>query len=206
MITGVDRSETAKMMTPTSDIKTVWQAFHQRVQGFIWHKVNNPADADDILQDVFIRISQNLTTVRDSDRLQSWIFQITRNAIIDYYRKVDRQPQFTSEDALETLTGDEDAVVFNREMASCLHPLLDYLPAPYREAVKLTEFEGKTQRSSAQALGISVSGIKSRVQRGRQKLKELLQTCCQIELDIVGNVIEYEMKDTSMCRSCGLTK
>lgn len=193
-------------MTPASDMKTVWQAFHQRLRGFILNKVNNPADADDILQEVFIRISQNLTAVRDSDLLQSWIFQITRNAIIDYYRKVDRQPQFISEDALETLTGDEDLVVFNQEMASCLRPLLNYLPAPYREAVELTEFEGKTQRSSAQELGISVSGMKSRVQRGRQKLKELLQTCCQIELDVVGNVIEYEMKDPSMCRSCGLTE
>lgn len=203
---GVDRGETAKMAIPASDMKTVWQAFHQQLRGFILHKVNNPADADDILQDVFIRISQNLTTVRDSDRLQSWIFQITRNAIIDYYRKADRQPQFISEDALATLAEDEDPIVFNQEMAGCLRPLLDYLPAPYREAVTLTEFEGKTQRSSAQELGISVSGMKSRVQRGRQKLKELLQTCCQIELDVVGNVIEYEIKDVSMCRSCGLTE
>jgi RNA polymerase sigma-70 factor (ECF subfamily) len=194
------------METSASDMKTVWQAFHQRLRGFILHKVNNPADADDILQDVFIRISQNLTTVRESDRLQSWIFQITRNAIIDYYRKADRQPQLISEDALEILAEDEDPVVFNQEMAGCLRPLLDYLPTPYREAVTLTEFEGKTQRSSAQELGISVSGMKSRVQRGRQKLKELLQTCCQIELDVVGNVIEYEIKDVSMCRSCGLTK
>ena len=122
------------MASPTSDVKTLWQEFHQRLRRFILQRVNNPVDADDILQEVFVRIHQHLTTIRDCDRLQSWIFQI------------------------------------------------------------------------AQELGISVSGMKSRVQRGRQKLKQLLQTCCQIELDAVGNAIECEMKDRRMCSSCGLTE
>jgi RNA polymerase sigma-70 factor (ECF subfamily) len=196
----------AKMATHTSDIKTVWQEFHQRLRGFLLQRVKNPADADDILQEVFIRIHQHLTTVRDSDRLQSWIFQITRNAIIDYYRKVNRQPEFTSEAALETLAMDEKPEVFNQQMAGCLRPLLEHLPAPYREAVQLADLEGITQSAIAQKLGISLSGMKSRVQRGRQKLKDLLQTCCQIEMDAMGNAIKYEMKDLSMCRSCGLAE
>jgi RNA polymerase sigma-70 factor, ECF subfamily len=194
------------MATSTSDLKTVWQEFHRRLRGFILQRVHNPADVDDILQEVFVRIYQRLATIRDTDRLQSWIFQIARNVIIDYYRKAARQPKFTSEDALETLTMDDTPEVFNQEMATCLRPLLEHLPAPYREAVQLAELEGITQRAIAQELGISVSGMKSRVQRGRQKLKELLQTCCQIELDAVGNVIEYEIKDMPMCRSCGLVK
>jgi RNA polymerase sigma-70 factor (ECF subfamily) len=194
------------MATSTSDLKTVWQEFHQRLRGFILKRVHNPADVDDILQEVFVRIYQRLTTIRDTDRLQSWIFQIARNAIIDYYRKAARQPKFTSEDALNTLAMDDAQEVFNQEMASCLRPLLEHLPVPYREAVQLAELEGMTQSAIAQELGISVSGMKSRVQRGRQKLKELLQTCCQIELDAVGNVIEYEIKDMPMCRSCGLAK
>jgi RNA polymerase sigma-70 factor (ECF subfamily) len=194
------------MATTANDVKAIWQEFHQRLRGFVLQRVNNPADADDILQEVFVRIHQHLTTVRASDRLQSWIFAITRNAIIDYYRKVERQPGFTSEAALETLAVDEDPEIFNQQMASCLRPLLEHLPEPYREAVHLAELEGMTQAAIAQELGISLSGMKSRVQRGRQKLKDLLQTCCQIEMDATGNVIEYEMKDLPMCRSCGLTK
>jgi RNA polymerase sigma-70 factor, ECF subfamily len=194
------------MAKTTSDVKAIWQAFHQRLQGFVLQRVNNPADADDILQEVFVRIYQRLTTVRESDRLQSWIFAIARNAIIDYYRKVKRQPQFTSEAALETLAMDTDPEVFNPQMASCLRPLLEDLPEPYREAVQLAEMEGMTQAAIAQALGVSVSGIKSRVQRGRQKLKALLQSCCLIQMDAVGNVIDYEIKDLLMCRACGLTK
>ncbi|AKG21571.1 RNA polymerase sigma factor SigZ [Calothrix sp. 336/3] len=194
------------MAATTSDVKAIWQEFHQRLRGFILQRVNNPTDTDDILQEVFVRIYQRLTTVRESDRLQSWVFAIARNAIIDYYRKVDRQPELTSVTALETLAMDEDPEVFNQQMAGCLRPLLEHLPAPYREAVQLAEFEGITQAAIAKELGISLSGMKSRVQRGRQKLKDLLQTCCEIELDAMGNVIEYEMKNLSMCRSCGLTK
>ncbi len=194
------------MAATTSDVKAIWQEFHQRLRGFILQRINNPADADDILQEVFVRIYQRSATIRESDRLQSWIFAITRNAIIDYYRKVDRQPELTSEAALETLAMDEDPEVFNQQMAGCLRPLLEHLPEPYREAVQLAELEGMTQTAIAQELGISVSGMKSRVQRGRQKLKTLLQTCCQIELDATGNVIEYEMKNLSMCRSCGLAE
>ena len=194
------------MAVPTSDVKVVWQAFHQRLHGFILQRVKNSTDADDILQEVFIRIYQRLDTVREMDRLQSWIFQITRYAIIDYYRKADRQPHLISEQALETLVTEEDAIVFNQQMAACLRPLLDHLPDPYREAIQLTELEGMSQVEIAPVLGLSVSGMKSRVQRGRQKLKTLLQSCCQLELDVIGNVVEYEMKDVSMCRSCGLVE
>ncbi|MBW4667333.1 MAG: RNA polymerase sigma factor SigZ [Cyanomargarita calcarea GSE-NOS-MK-12-04C] len=194
------------MVSTTSGVKAVWQEFHQRLRGFITQRVNNPADVDDILQEVFVRIYQRVTTLRDTERLESWIFQITRNAIIDYYRKAYHQPEFTTEDALEVLAIDEDPVVFNQQMAACLRPLLEHLPEPYRKALQLAEFEGRTQKAIAQELGISLSGMKSRVQRGRQKLKELLQTCCQLQMDAVGNVIEYEMKDIPMCRSCGLAE
>jgi RNA polymerase sigma-70 factor, ECF subfamily len=194
------------MATTTSDLKAIWHDFYQRLRGFITQRVNNPADVDDILQEVFVRIYQRLTTVRDSDRLSSWIFQIARNAIIDYYRKAYRQHEFTTEYPLEAQLIDEDPVLFNQQMAACLRPLLEQLPELYREALQLVELEGMTQRIVAEKLGISVSGMKSRVQRGRQKLKELLQTCCQIQMDAMGNVIEYEMKDLSICHSCGLVK
>jgi RNA polymerase sigma-70 factor (ECF subfamily) len=194
------------MATPAGDVNLVWQTFHQRLRGFILQRVHNPTDADDILQEVFVRIYQHLSTVQDADRLQSWIFQITRNAIVDHYRKASRQPEFVPEAALATLMLEDDPVVFNQQMADCLRPLLEYLPRPYREAVQLAELDGLTQGAIAQALGLSVSGIKSRVQRGRQKLKALLKTCCQLELDGQGNVIDYEMKDLSLCRSCGLAE
>lgn len=83
--------------------------------------------------------------MQDTDRLQSWIFQITRNAIFDYYRKASRQPQLVPEAALATLMMEDDSVVFNQQMADCLRPLLEYLPQHYREAVQLVELDGMPQ-------------------------------------------------------------
>lgn len=194
------------MATTTSDLKEIWQAFHQRLRGFIAQRVHNPDDVDDILQEVFLKIYQQLTGVRNTERLGSWIFTIARNAIIDHYRKAYRHREFTTEDSLEPEFIAEDPAVFNQQMAACLHPLLAHLPETYREALQLVEFEGLTRAKVAEELGISLSGMKSRVQRGRQKLKDLLQTCCEIEIDAVGNAIDYEMKNISMCRSCGLAK
>jgi len=195
------------MATMTKDLNAIWREFHQRLHDFIARRVKSSMEADDIFQDVFMRIHQHLTTVQDSERLGSWIFQITRHAIIDHYRKGYRQHELMTDDELEALAVDEeDPMAFNQKMAACLRPLLERLPESYREALQLVELDGLTQQAAARRLGLSVSGMKSRVRRGRHKLKELLQTCCQIEMDSVGNIIEYEMKDLPMCRSCGLAR
>ena len=79
-------------------------------------------------------------------------------------------------------------------------PFVARLPSPYREALTLTEIEGLTQRAAADLLGVSLSGMKSRVQRGREKLRELLEACCRIGLDARGRVIGCEPRDPSSCR------
>lgn len=82
------------------------------------------------------------------------------------------------------------------ELASCLQPMIAGLPDIYRTALTLSEIEGITQREVADRLGISVSGAKSRVQRGREKLRERLLQCCEIETGRNG-IIGYEVRDNS---------
>ena len=95
---------------------------------------------------------------------------------------------------------ERDAVQANRELATCLRPIVERLPEIYREAVVLADLEGITQREVAGRLGLSVSGAKSRVQRGRQAIKAMLQDCCRIQLDAGGRVTGYEVQSSS-CRS-----
>jgi RNA polymerase sigma-70 factor (ECF subfamily) len=165
--------------------------------------VDNPADAEDLLQEVFLRIHQHLSTVRDTGRLIPWIFQLARNVITDYYRAASRrheipgQPLHDGEgDAKEievvpSLLGDEQTS-HQYELAPCLTPLIERLPEHYREAVLLVEMEGLSQRELSARLAVSFSGAKSRVQRGRDKLKDLLLRCCQVELDKRGNITDYQ--------------
>jgi RNA polymerase sigma-70 factor, ECF subfamily len=192
-----------------NEMNDLWQEFHDRLYRFIRQRVRNQSDADDILQDVFLRIHQRLSTVRASDRLVSWMFQIARNAVIDYYRSTAKRREIISNEdvdlRLDELLREKDVTTFNQELAACLQPMLEALPEAYREALELVEMHGVSQRAAAETLGLSLSGAKSRVQRGRQKLKVMLLECCQIQLDTMGNVLDYSSKEAS-CGSGRPTK
>lgn len=179
----------------------IWEQVHKHLRAFILKRVNNDAEADDILQEVFLRVHRHLHRLQDPDRLLSWIFQITRHVIIDHYRSlqkcressvglaVDMEDDTTSPDLPESLPDEVQT-----ELADCLRPMLEKLPLKYREAVSLVELEGLTNQAAASRLEISVPGMKSRVQRGRRHLKEMLDACCVIELDSHGGVADYTLR------------
>ncbi|MBW8036647.1 MAG: RNA polymerase sigma factor SigZ [Planctomycetes bacterium] len=174
----------------------VWKEYHDKLHGFIVSRVNDASAADDILQEVFMRILSRIDTLKDCDKLQSWIYQITRNAIIDHYRGQKKTSELPA-----TLTTAEDGISdgVGKDINNCLIPMIESLPEPYRDAVKLSEIEGKTQKEVAEKEGISLSGAKSRVQRGRAMIKEMMFGCCSFEFDNRGNVIDYERKAGSDC-------
>ena len=195
-----------------SDTQQIWSEFGDRLRAFIARRVDGEADTDDILQDVFLRIHRHAGTVVRSERLVFWLFQVTRNAIADYYRAAGRRrelpvgaPHDLERGAEQTMSRveaiDDDSPETRRELAACLGPMVAQLPLLYRDAVRLVDLEGLTQQKAAARAGISVSGMKSRVQRGRQALKSVLDACCQIELDAGGRVTDYQPRHGA-CGPC----
>jgi RNA polymerase sigma-70 factor, ECF subfamily len=169
----------------------VWKSFSDPLRQFIGKRVSSEFDADDILQDVFIKIHLHISNLHNDQKIHSWIYQITRHTIIDFYRRRKRDSIFT-----QTVVEQEDllfpdSVDAHEELSKCLKGMVNNLPDSYREAIQLTEFQGMTQKEMGQHLGISLSGAKSRVQRARGKLQEMMLTCCQIEFDRRGTVIAY---------------
>jgi len=162
-------------MKPT--VENLWKEFSPKLGRFIRARVADPATAEDILQDVFLKFQSRLDEFHDAAKVQGWLFLVARNAIIDHYRT--RKPTSELPESLpaalpENLTELEELrVAFRR--------IIDGLPKTYREALVLTEFEGLTQEELAKRLGISLSGAKSRVQRGRELLKERLLNACHRE-------------------------
>jgi RNA polymerase sigma-70 factor, ECF subfamily len=193
------------------DTEVLWRELRDRLRAFIARRVENPADVEDLLQEVFLRIHQHLSTVRDTGRLIPWIFQLARNVIMDYYRAAarrheipghplrDREGDPGEPESIASLHSDEQTA-HQYDLAPCLTPLIERLPAHYREAVLLVEVAGLPQRELSERLAVSLSGAKSRVQRGRDKLKELLLRCCQVEFDKRGNIIDYQ-PDAQGCGS-----
>jgi RNA polymerase sigma-70 factor, ECF subfamily len=174
----------------------IWENYRLQLFNYIKRQVSDPHVAKDILQDVFIKAEIHKHEIRDPKRLGSWMFSITRNSITDHFRKGLKEKKL-----IENL--DHTPVVpdhaYNACVARCLNQLIHTLPPPYRDALLKADVEGLQQTALADALGISYSGAKSRVQRARKMLREKLMELYTIETDTYGNVIVCEDKVPCAC-------
>jgi RNA polymerase sigma-70 factor (ECF subfamily) len=171
-----------------------WQDLERRLRPFIARRLSNSADVDDVVQDVFLRMQRGLGGLRDEERFGPWVYQVARSAIIDHHRATAKHRVVAADNLAERAPDDvpEDPGAVEAEVAGYIAPFVGMLPSPYREALTLTELEGLTQKQAADMLGISLSGAKSRVQRGRRLLRQALEDCCHIALDARGRVIGCE--------------
>jgi RNA polymerase sigma-70 factor (ECF subfamily) len=170
-------------MTP--NLESIWDALASQVRSFIRSRVRDPAGAEDLLQDVFFRIHQKLPTLRASERLDAWVWRITRNAIADHFRRLRPTEPLPEETALTPETPADLP-----DLRPCVRQFVNKLEPAYRDALLLTEWQGLTQDQMGTRLGLSPSGAKSRVQRARTQLKKLLLDCCRFEFDRRGHILE----------------
>lgn len=189
-------------MTPTST-HAIWTRLSEDLRRFIRRRV--PADdvADDLLQETFVRVHRNLSGLEDAERLAAWVYQIARNVIHDHFRRAGIDT--VALDGTETAAESKNELAPLRDLARpwCAE-MIEQLPEGYRQAVQLAEIEGLPQQEVAERLGLSLSGAKSRIQRGRKLLKEELEQCCRFEFDRRGNLLDYEPKpERKVCRDCG---
>lgn len=183
------------------DPAALWASFRRPLRGFLVRRVPPGVDADDLVQDVFLRVIQHLGSLRSTDRPEAWLFQIARNALRDSLRARLRRDGRT--DALEVdIPAEADATAdraAEEELAPCLTAMVDRLAEPYRTAVTLTSIQGISQADAARKLGISNSGMKSRVQRGRVQLRQMLVRCCAIAVDVRGGVADFHLREPGAC-------
>jgi RNA polymerase sigma-70 factor (ECF subfamily) len=169
--------------------RQAWGELEARLRPFVARRVASPADVDDVLQNVLLRIQRGIGALRDDERFGPWVYRVARSAIVDHQRAQARRPVVPLE--VEPLAAEDDAADrLEHDLAECVALFVARLPSPYREAVTLTELEGLPQKDAAEMLGISGSGMKSRVQRGRQKIREMFEQCCEVAVDCRGRVID----------------
>ena len=177
----------------------IWELISAKLRNFILKRVSDEQIAEDLLQETFIRIHKKLGDLDDKQRITTWVFQIARNLVIDYYRSKAREATNVADD-LEARTAEEEQNL-NELVAAWLPKMVSKLPESYRDAVELYEFKGIPQQEIADKLGISLSGAKSRIQRGREKLKSMLFECCSFQKDRRGNVIGYVQNNPENCKN-----
>jgi RNA polymerase sigma-70 factor, ECF subfamily len=181
-------------------VSRIWDESRNRIKGFIAKRINREEDVEDVLQNVFIKIQLNISKLNDPEKLYPWVFQTTRNAIIDFYREGKTQLDSIDE-IVNDLAAESEENDVEEEVLSWLEPMIKDLPEIYRNALLLTDIKGLTQKELSEKLDISLSGAKSRVQRGREQLREALTKCCQLEFNQAGKIVEYRPKSDN-CKTC----
>lgn len=190
------------MATPATITEDAWAEFETRLQAYIRRRVT-PSAVDDLVGDVMLRLVQHRDKLEAADNPVAWMLRTASNVVADHYRKRAAEERALAQSATEPPRHEADEPnSAPEEIALCLVPFIQGLPEPYREALMLTEVEGLSQREAAERLGVSVSGMKSRVQRGRSKLKDSLDRCCAFQLDRRGTVLDYKMRQNTCIGDC----
>ncbi len=180
-------------------IEENYNKLNDRLKYFIMQKVNDELTAEDILHDVFLKVHKSIDSLKDDSKLTSWIYQITRNAITDYYRTREITEDISSLNYSAEKVADDDAV---KRIQPAVKRMLLSLPEKYRDALVETEYNGLTQSALAEKLNLSLPAIKSRVQRARKMLKEILLECCHFDFDKFGTIIDFYPHCCNECSSC----
>ena len=174
----------------SSQTEHIWNVCHEPLKQFIRKRVSDQDHVDDILQDVFIKIHTKIDTLKDNSKISSWIYQITRNTIIDFYRSHKNLLKYVDDiESMPVLDDEDDISIPMQEMADGLINVVKTLPEKYADALIAVDFNGQSQKLLSEKLGISRSGARSRVQRARQMLKDNLMRCCHFEFDKYGTII-----------------
>ena len=188
-----------------------WEELHGNLRAFISRRVRNQADVDDLVQRVLLQIVKGLASLRDAERLHAWVYRAARNVIVDYYRSSAGRREVASGGAEDLAAASAETQASSRdderaalqELAGCMTPMIRQLSPAYREAVTLADLEGVNQADAAARAGVSLSAMKSRIQRGRQQLKAVLEDCCRVQLDRRGTIVAYDPRKPNSCGPCG---
>jgi RNA polymerase sigma-70 factor, ECF subfamily len=172
------------------DAGEIYGDFRRSLLAFIRSRVSSGQDAEDILQDVYLKISSNLAKLSDDKKLLPWIYSIARNSIIDYYRQGAKRKRI-SDQILEDLS-EHPAPDSTKGLDLCMTSLISLLPKNYQEIIIDAEIRQVSQKDLALKYGMPYPSMRSRVQRGRAKLKQLFRNCCHIESDHYGHILDVK--------------
>ena len=186
------------------EVGAIYKQFHRELLGYLKSKIRSNEDAEDILQNVFIKISSNIDKLTEEVRLKNWIFTITKNAVIDYYRVNANKKKIAVTEAIDENVFETDDPDTTKGLDQCVGNMISLLPEEYRDIITDSEINGIKQKDLADKYGIAYSSMRSKVQRGRERLKQLFYNCCHIETDKRGNVLEAHGRSdfNEPCKPC----
>jgi RNA polymerase sigma-70 factor (ECF subfamily) len=184
----------------------IYDEYYRPVRRFILNTVRNEWVADDLVQETFIKINNNLETVRDASKLKSWIFRIAYNNCQDFFRSRGKSSSLDNEEIQEIPEETSSPAVpatqkalEQFQMRQCVFGLVNHLPEPLRSVIILSDVDEFSQQEIADIIGITVANVKTRLHRARKKLKGLLEEHCVFEVD-ERNVLTCQPEKTKLAK------
>ena len=167
----------------THDLESAWLAVEATVRGYLHRRLQgDAATADDLAQEVFLRVRRGLGELREVGSLGPWVLRIARSVLIDHLRRM-RPPSALPTEELVAGPGPQDDPEELAALAAYLRHQVDDLPVHEAAALRLVDLDGVPPDCAAQMLGLGLSALKARLRRGRQRLRRAIEACCAIVLD-----------------------
>ena len=162
---------------------TAWRQHQSELKGYLLHRLSDPVLADDLLQDVFLKAMRQGAAFCALENPRAWLFQVARNAVADQFRLAkDYVP------LAEDLTDDEDVTEPVDALVGCMERVLTELPDADGDVIRQCDLQGMTLQRYADARGLTLPAVKSRIQRARQRMRERMILVCQVQFDEAGSV------------------
>ena len=174
------------------EFQVIYDDFHPKILRYL-RSLTDDREAEDLTQEVFVKVSKALENFRGECKLSTWIYRIATNTAIDKMRAVSFELEtelsgFGSSDEIEdkvAWTGEDtlssEQLVMQNEMYQCFMDYVKNLPVNYRTIVVLSELESFTNNEIAEILGLSLDVVKIRLHRGKTKLIQELKNNCKPE-------------------------
>lgn len=186
------------------EVAGIYKQFHLELLNYVKRKVRSREDAEDIVQNVFVKISASIDQLDEDVKIKNWLFTVTRNTIIDYYRVNASKRKLAISEELNDEIAEVEDIDQTKGLDQCMGSMIGLLPEEYRDIIMESEINGIKQKELAEKYGIAYPSMRSKVQRGRERLKQLFYNCCYIQTDKLGNVIEVQGKSDcgGPCNPC----
>lgn len=172
-------------------VAPVFQQYERELLNFIKKQLKDSEESEEVLNQILMKIYQHCEKLPGVSNTKAWLYQITKNAIYDYFKENKRKQNLNE---TTELIEEADESVF-QSFEPLIPAIIRMLPEEYGVPVRMSDLEGIPQKEIAEKLGLSLSGAKSRIQRGREKLNALFFECCYLELDQKGVPVSFVVKE-----------
>lgn len=180
------------VLTNKNEIEKIYAQFRKPILRFISYKVADKHVAQEILNDVFFKASISLDSLKEQTKIQSWLYKIASNLIIDYYRK--RKENYTTIEDFHVPLEEQEEIV--EDMSCCFEKFLDKMPPQYAQSLKAVYLEELTQKEYALKNNLNLSTVKSNIKRGKASMQKFFEQCCSFEKDNYNNIVTCIPHDT----------